>query len=185
MIIFEGIATSGKSTMIEKLKEKLAGQYSIATFPEDETLLPIVKNKDIDVALRFLWNFIEKRLQKTEADVLLVDRLYFTHIFRTKSTNRDFRVIENFLLNTYDAGVIFLFVDENTLEKRIKGAESLRGDWGQGKKGTMEERVAYYVEQQGILRDAISKSRIPHIACNTTKMEWDRYGASIISFSKL
>jgi thymidylate kinase len=186
LIIFEGIATSGKTTLIEKLQKILKPRYSIAVFPEDETLMPIVKNKNKDIALHFLWDFIEKRLKRTKKDVLLVDRLYFTHIFRTKSSNKDFQAVEDFLLNLYDALVILLFVDENTIEKRIRKTEKLRGgDWGQGKKGPMEERIAYYANQQRILRRAIKESRVPHLVFNTTEMKWRKYADKIIDFTQI
>jgi len=53
LIIFEGIATTGKTTMITNLFAYLQKKDSVVFISEEETLIPIFGNEDPVKAIRF------------------------------------------------------------------------------------------------------------------------------------
>ena len=70
VFIFEGIATSGKSTLIQQLKASLSSLY-IVVVDEAETHIPIMKeteNSHID----FFTNLVSEKLS-SNADLVIFD----------------------------------------------------------------------------------------------------------------
>lgn len=92
IVIVEGIATSGKTSIINEL-EKLfinnAVDYSI--LKEELVLIPLLKNTNPQIALRHLTQLLQC-VRSTE--ILIIERFHFTHILRTHSNIRDFSELE-------------------------------------------------------------------------------------------
>ena len=53
-LLLEGMATSGKSTIIKQLGDELGTNMSIKIVPETETLMKIVENTDRSVSIAYL-----------------------------------------------------------------------------------------------------------------------------------
>src|SRR3990167_7124032 len=97
ILILEGIATSGKTSVKNKLADAFVEKgINFSIIEEDETLMPILHNTDKQVGIDLLKKVIDNAL-KAEKDFIIFDRLFFTHIFRTKSSIEDFREIENLI----------------------------------------------------------------------------------------
>jgi thymidylate kinase len=123
-LIFEGVATSGKSTIITQLSNKLAVHKTIKVVPETETLMKIVDNTDKSVSIAYLTEVI-KDTYRDDYNMVLFDRLYLTHIFRTRSSRADYKIIED-LLRPYNPETIFLKVDEVAVADRVAKASEHR-----------------------------------------------------------
>src|SRR3989344_736664 len=153
LIIFEGIASSGKTKVARDLKiEFEKKELSVAYISEEVTLMPVIDNKSVGVASDYLKKQLEN-LCKEETDVIIVDRFHFTHIFRTNAEIKHFREIELFLSNSFEAYVVLLTIGDDKIKDRILKAMEMRGSkWAKGRRGTIEEKVKYYMEQQNILK---------------------------------
>lgn len=176
ILILEGIATSGKTTIKDKLvdffkKKKL--KYLI--IEEKETLMPILNNTKVRVSINHLKRILKKVLPKKK-DVIIFDRLYFTHIFRTKSTIKDFEEIES-LFSKNNTFLAFLKIDKKKIPERIFNA--MRNDrskmWADyvRSKGNNKQIIQYYQSQQDLLLKLLKKSRINYKIYNTSKLNQD------------
>lgn len=182
IIIIEGIATSGKTSLKNALVEKLEKQeLKCQVVEEDETLMPILHNKDLQTSLDFLDKVIDKLIH-TKADILIFDRLYFTHIFRTNSTVEDFKHIED-VLKTYKPLVVLLRLDEATIPERITDSFAKRDqkwiDYVRSK-GTDEQIVNYYTEQQRKLIEMTKETTLAKLILNATKQDFSSLADQII-----
>jgi len=179
VLIFEGIAATGKTTLENSLISARPSE-EVGFVSEAETLMPLIDNKNCDVAVAHLEKLLE-RIAGSPQDAVIIDRFHLTHAFRTNSSIDRFSKIESLLLN-YDTKMVLLVVDEKKLESRIKDADSRRGDaWGQGKKGSIEERVAYYSRQQKKLVRLAASSKLKVVTIDTTQQRWDDYTDQLLA----
>lgn len=98
-IILEGIATSGKSTVIKMLVSSFPNSQIVKVVPEAETLMAIESNTDLETSISYLKYVIEQAYQ-SPSDVVIFDRLYLTHMFRVHGAIADFAIIEDLLILT-------------------------------------------------------------------------------------
>lgn len=146
-IIFEGIATSGKSTIIQALINLLEPETKLKVVPETETLMSVVDNTEQSVAVAYLTKLIGK-VYADDLDIVIFDRLYLTHIFRTHSSIASFRTIED-MLRPFEPQTIFLEVNEGAVADRvIRASEHRDPEWKEyifTKGQTTEEIADYYI----------------------------------------
>jgi len=182
IIILEGISTSGKTTLKEKLCDNFdRRKLKYCAIGEEATLMPILENADKEVALDLLNKIISDSLNQ-EADIIIFDRLYFTHIFRTNSAISDFASIEN-LLVAHDSLLILLAIEKTEIKNRILGAMEHRDkDWVDfvKRKGSNAEIIEYYSNQQDKLIELAKKSKVKSLILDTTKLNFDDLNIRII-----
>jgi thymidylate kinase len=148
IIILEGIATSGKSTITESIKEQLPG-LTLRTVSEEETHIPIMKQTD-KLHIPFFKNLIEEAVAE-KPDLVIFDRLHLTQAFRAGASLADYSGIEK-LISNYDAMIVFLKVDEQAIAERVAKAATHRdpscGEYIKTKGATEGEIAEYYITQQ-------------------------------------
>lgn len=185
ILILEGIATSGKTTIKNKLVnffKKRGLNYLV--IEEDKTLMPILNNTDADISINHLNKILKKVLFPKKEVIIIFDRLYFTHIFRTKSSLKDFKEIES-LLSKKNAFLSFLKIDKKKISERIfnalknERAKTLWVDYIK-KKGTNAEIINYYQRQQDLLLDLLKKTKIKNKTYNTTDLNFDLIAKKIL-----
>jgi len=175
ILILEGIATSGKTAVKDELGKALKEKgLKLSVIGEEETLMPILDNAEKGVSIDHLKKIINAALESAKRkDVLIFDRLFFTHVFRTQSDIKDFEEIEKMFKG--NVLLAFLKIDENKISQRISSAMKHRPkEWGDyvKKKGTMVEIFQYYKHQQRLLLDLLKKTSIPHRVYNSTNMDF-------------
>jgi len=182
IIILEGIASSGKTAIKNYLCEYLKNKrLNFIIVEEDESLMPILDNKDPHVAINHLKEAISKYLKKN-VDVIIFDRLYFTHVFRTKSELDTFSEIEN-LIKLHNAKIFLLKIDESQIKNRIFGAMKHRGEkWSQyvKSKGNDEEIVDYYTKQQRKLIELLEQTSLEHETLDTTGKDFESISEKVL-----
>lgn len=173
ILILEGIATSGKSTVIAGLQKRLAG-HNIRIAGEAETHIPIMKQTG-----RLHIEFFEELLNRTisgSSDLLIFDRLYLTQAFRANATLKKYSLVEG-VLNKQDALTAFLKVDEPAIAERVSIATEHRdyswGEYVKTKGGNPEQVADYYISQQQYLLKLLETSILPHITCDTTNQNYN------------
>ena len=177
LIIFEGIAGSGKTTLEKLLADRLTDACIIA---EAETLMPLIDNKDAAIAKTHLLKLLDDLTSKQEP-VLIVDRFHFTHAFRTASPFALFLSMEKLLETSFDPLLILLSFNEKLISERLQETIARRGNaWAKGKKGALEERVIYYRNQQRRLAELFKESTLPKIHIDTSDKDWERCLATIV-----
>jgi tRNA uridine 5-carbamoylmethylation protein Kti12 len=92
ILIFEGIATSGKSTIINRLAKSLPKEIETRVLTEDFTHIPIMKKND-DLCIDFFKRLISEILS-SGYEVVLIDRLYLTQAFRAGASLEDYLEID-------------------------------------------------------------------------------------------
>jgi len=102
LIIFEGVASSGKTTLEDLLLEQTKDAELIT---EDATLMPLIDNTDIKVAKKHLKEVLDK-INSMSVPIVLLDRFHLTHIFRTKSDLDTFQEIEEYLIKQRKGGIL-------------------------------------------------------------------------------
>lgn len=182
-LIFEGIATSGKSTIITRLNNELAVHKTVKVVPEAETLMKIVGNTDKSVSIAYLTEVI-KDTYRNNYDMVLFDRLHLTHIFRTRSSMADYEIIED-LLRPYVPETIFLEVDEAAVADRVAKASEHRDpkwkDYIYTKGATINKIADYYTRQQRNQLKILRESTLPYRIFNTTAHDYDTIIQAIVN----
>ena len=182
IIILEGIATCGKSTLTKKLKELAETKgLHLCAMDEEETMWPLRNATDKEVCIVFLKNLLQQVFEKSY-DVVIFDRFHFSQVFRTRGTVEDFMIIED-LLRPY-AKVVLLKVEESSIHERIRETMLRRPpSWAEyvRKKGTDEEIDAYYIHQQRLLEELCAKTTLPVEIVDTTLMEFDVIAVNLMS----
>lgn len=182
IIIFEGIATSGKTTIIKEL-EKLLDRKSIKYIfvDEGETLMPILNNKDPKISKNHILSILRKILS-SNIDLVIFDRLYLTHLWRTDSNPDIFKESENILLQN-DTIICFLQIPEELISERIKLAMSYRNnewnDYARSKGETFDDVVGYYKNQQKDLLKILDNIKIKNHIFSTQDMNFTKIAQEI------
>lgn len=181
IIQLEGIATSGKTSVKNKLADAFVEKgVNFSIIEEDETLMPILHNTDKQVSIDLLKKVIDNAL-KAKKDFIIFDRLFFTHIFRTKSSVEDFREIENLIKD--QSFLVFLKIDEANIPERVAYARQHRDkSWDEyvSKKGSDEEIYQYYINQQRLLLDLLKHTSLKYKIYDTTDMEFKNVANEIL-----
>lgn len=177
LLLFEGIASSGKTTLIKLLTETFVATHSLFVLPEEKTLIPFFSNKDRDIAIHHL---SEMASNLPQSDITIIERFHLTHSFRTNTPLDYFKSIEEEFLQKYDVTVYLLTILEEHIRARIEETSRARGAlWKHRKEGSLDERTEYYqVQQRYLLREA-KNSCLQVIAIDTTKKEWLTYVQNI------
>lgn len=179
LLILEGVATSGKSTLTDKLRHKL-GKENVVVYSEEDTHIPIM-DKPQELHIDFFRSLITK-LAATEADLVIFDRLYLTQAFRANATIDDYADIEN-SLQQYPVLTAFLKVDEDAIAERVQLAtlhrEESWGEYVKTKGATFTEIADYYIKQQLRQLELLDKSKLEYIILNTTHHDYDQAAQEI------
>ncbi|MFH1620471.1 MAG: hypothetical protein ABIB04_00080 [Patescibacteria group bacterium] len=170
-IIFEGIASSGKTTLERMLQEKLEGSVIVS---EGQTLMPLIENKEPQKAVEHLSTVLDE-IEKQSTKAFIVDRFHLTHAFRTSASLSLFGEIEKRINEEHKPLIVMLQMNEKVISDRIKETAALRGtSWAKGKQGSLEEKVAYYKDQQRKLVELIKQSNLPVVIVDTSDKDWSR-----------
>jgi thymidylate kinase len=148
---------------------------------EDQTLMPILHNNEKSAALKLLDEVVKKVLA-SDNEVVIFDRLYFTHIFRTNSNVDDFSEIIN-LLSKYEVLLVLLTIEKSSIGDRILKTMEQRGPgWTEfvKKKGTNEEIVEYYTDQQDKLINLAKESELPTVVFDTTLGNYEEINYAVV-----
>lgn len=186
ILIFEGIPTSGKSTLTETIKEQLKG-LTVRVATEAETHEPIMGQTN-ELHVSFFENLIEK-LVTEKPELIIFDRLYITQAFRAGASLTEYSAIE-ILLSQYAALTVFLRVDERAIAERIAKAVEHRDSspddsfqWGEyfsSKGSTGDEIAEHYMAQQRNQIELLGTSTLPHMVCDTTHHEYSEIARQIL-----
>jgi thymidylate kinase len=185
LLILEGIATSGKSTVIGSITEKMQG-LTVRIAGEPETHIPIMKQTD-ESHIEFFEKLIE-RLISGKPDLIIFDRLYLTQAFRAGISLKQYSNLEN-TLASLDTLTVFLKVDEDAIAQRIaKAAEHRDPSWGEyiKTKGDDIDGIAgYYITQQRNQMKLLKTSSLPYIVCNTSNHNYSEVTRQILKKLKI
>lgn len=172
IVVFEGIASSGKTTLEKILAERL-GNATILS--EEKSLMPIIDNEDKNIALQHL-EVLLREVKERRNESFIIDRFHLTHAFRTGSRLGDFSEVENELANEGRVLMILLTIDPEHIKERIEEAALFRKDkWKKGAQGSIEEKETYYRRQQEILKSLLLQSTLPSLTIDTTDKAWEKY----------
>ncbi|HUC89951.1 MAG TPA: hypothetical protein VMR45_04060 [Patescibacteria group bacterium] len=172
-LIFEGIATSGKSTITGHLVKSLKDEMRIELATEEQTHIPIMAQRS--ELNTFFFEDLINELTLKQPDLLIFDRLYITQAYRAKSDLAEYSAIEDILL-PYSPHTIILKVDEDAIPERIKAASEHREEkWLEylKTKGNNFEEIAHdYIDQQRGLLKLVKQSRLPYKLFDTTSHDY-------------
>jgi thymidylate kinase len=174
-LIFEGIATSGKSTVTTDLIKTLKNEMKVVLAAEEQTHEPIMNQKN-ELNTLFFKDLINK-LTRKNPDLIIFDRLYLTQADRAKSDLAKYSSVEEALL-PYSPHTIILKVNEAAIANRLKTTAEHRGqEWVEkfwrSKGNTYEEIAKYYIDQQRGLLQLVTQSKLPYTVFDTTNHDYD------------
>jgi len=181
IIILEGIATSGKTSIIKYLSAFFDQKnFKFSIISEDKTLMPILHNQDKQVSIELL-KLVIKQALTDDKEFIIFDRLFFTHIFRTNSDYSNFREIEQ-MIKDYTI-LAFLKIDEDQIPTRIEYARQHRDkSWNEyiSQKGNDEEIYQYYIQQQRTLENLLNQTNLNYKAYNTTNLQFEEITQDLV-----
>lgn len=172
-LIFEGIATSGKSTITSQLIKSLKDEMAVELATEEQTHIPIMDQRN-ELNTLFFEDLINQLTLK-HSDLLIFDRLYITQAYRAKSNLKEYASTEKTLM-PYSPHTIILKVDEVAIASRIKAASEHREkewlEYLETKGSNFDEIAKDYIEQQRGLLELVKQSAIPYSIFDTTLHEY-------------
>lgn len=175
VFIFEGIATSGKSTVINAIVKALPKEIKTRVYTEAFTHLPIIDKTD-ELCTDFFMRLVAEAMEG-DNDVVFFDRLYLTQANRAGVSLDRYLDLE-MMLYANQAETILLKVDETEIPERITQAMAHRDpDWAKyvATKGkTTEQRAGYYISQQRNLLSLLAQSRLPQEIFDVTAQKYAR-----------
>ena len=181
-LIIEGIATSGKTTIIGMLENALIGSRKVKVIPEVDTIMVIEVNTSKQTSINHLKKLIDITYKSSD-DIVIFDRLYLTHIFRTNGTIDDFMDIEE-MLKQFSPINVYLKVDEKVIADRVKSAAGNRQpEWKQyiKTKGSDYHEIAnYYISQQRNQLRLLTDSKIEYKIYDTTNHNYEEIVEDIL-----
>lgn len=181
ILLLEGIPTSGKTTISQKIA-KLLENHKVQIIDENTIWMPLISNQNPQTALDFLLKIIQTKIPET--DFLIIDRLHLTHAFKTNSDLEFFDLVENWLVEN-NTKLVILTIDKNEIYQRIEQSFGHRDtSWQEyvGKKGSVAEIKNYYQNQQEILLQTANISKLNYLKIDTTNSDFDRIAAEIVNF---
>lgn len=184
IIILEGMATSGKSTITKSLYKKLSAQGKrVRAVTEAETLMPILHDTSLGVNLRQCEDLLAK-YSATDCDYLIFDRFYFTHIFRSQAEAATFNEVLAELMGQ-DTLAVLLTIPESQIEHRIFSSTAHRDpsweDFIMKKGETREDITEYYVEQQQLFLNLFAETKLNHIIIDSSKNNFGQIADEILA----
>lgn len=181
ILIIEGIATSGKSSLIEEISS-LIGKDKVKVYGERETHIPIMDKTD-DLHIEFFKSLLEDAA-KSNAELTIFDRFHFTQAFRAKASVVKYLEIED-LLARQATLVVYLHVDENAIANRVKHAAKHREEsWGEyvkTKGKSFDEIAQYYSDQQYNQLQLLKQSKLESRIFNTTDHDYETIANQIVN----
>lgn len=181
ILIIEGIATSGKSSLIKKLTEIL-GEKKLLILGEPATHIPIMDKTD-ELHIEFFKSLVNDAVQ-SDADLVIFDRLHYTQAYRAKANVVEYSEIDD-LLAKHDVLVAYLQVDESAIAERVRLAAEHRdkewGDYVQTKGKTFDEIAEYYITQQRSQLNLLSQTKLATQVFNTTQHNYQVIAEQIIN----
>jgi thymidylate kinase len=185
ILILEGIATSGKSTVTDTIREHLSG-LAIRVVSEAETHVPIMKQTN-ELHVTFFKSLINQSTTM-KSDLIIFDRLYLTQAFRAGVSLAEYSDLEN-MLSGHGALTVFLKVDERAIAERVaKAAEHREPSWGEyikTKGATNSEIANYYITQQRNQMKLLDTSALPYMVCDTTRHNYAETAQTILEELRL
>ncbi|MDB4984348.1 MAG: hypothetical protein JWM20_527 [Patescibacteria group bacterium] len=184
VIILEGVSTSGKTSVAEKIKVHFdEKRWRCMIVNEEETLMPIINNSNQEKASQHLEILLKEYLE-ANVDVLIFERLHLTHAYRTgtQDLKKGFGACEK-LLKKYWTKLCFLEVPESNISKRISSAMLHRkNNWvnyWELRERTPEEISNYYFKQQQQMREVLAQSNLSSMTFDTQNMDFERIADDI------
>jgi thymidylate kinase len=182
IVILEGIAASGKTSVKNELEKILIQKgLNYAFVDEEETLMPLLHNTNSAVANDHIVNLLNKYLSLNK-NILIFDRLYLTHIWRTGVSIESFIESTSLLLQN-KTQICFLEIPNSKIRERITLAQSHRDErWNtyvNTKGNTQNEIVAYYANQQDELLELLKNVPVPHTNFDTGDMDFQKIAEKI------
>ncbi len=176
VIILEGITTSGKTTVFTNLKRYAEEHALNARFiTEQETTMPYLDNTDLKHSRTSLEGLTDVVFSHP-ADLFVFDRLYFGHTFKTNSTAKDFRSIEEKLKN-FNTIICLLEIPEEDLENRILNSIKYRyKGWGEyvmkRAQGSVDNLISFYMERQRGTKKLFEESTLRRYVIDTKNQDY-------------
>lgn len=182
-LILEGIATSGKSTIINILKKSIPKNKHIKIIPEVNTIMVVADNTNEETSISHLKTLIDKAYED-QCDIVIFDRLYLTHAFRTHSTIQGYNDIEK-ILKPYSPITIYLKVEEKLIAERVqKASEHRKPEWKEyiSTKGKSFQEIAdYYIGQQRNQLNLLRDSNLPYKIYDTSNHNYEDISKDILT----
>jgi thymidylate kinase len=187
ILIIEGIPTSGKSSLIKNISE-LLGENRVKVYGEPETHIPIM-DKPEELHIEFFESLLQDAA-RSDADLVIFDRFYFTQAIRAKVGINAYSEIED-LLARQKTLVVYLQVDESAIADRVRLAAEHRDkeriedfEWGeyfQTKGETSDEIAKHYAMQQRDKKELLNQSKLKSRIFDTTHHEYQAIADQIIN----
>lgn len=179
ILIVEGMATSGKSSLINRITELMSASQ-VQLFSESETHIPIM-DKPHDLHIDFFKSLLTSATQKNR-ELTIFDRFHITQAFRANADIAQYSDIEN-LLSEHESRVVYLKVDEFAIADRVKLATEHRDKkWGEyvSTKGSNFSEIAdYYINQQNSQLRLLAQSKLHSSVFNTTDHNYEAIAKTI------
>lgn len=184
-LIFEGIATSGKSRIADFLIRTLKDKLTIILATEEQTHVPIMEKRS-ELHINFFEELVSELALK-RPDVLMFDRLYITQAYRANTDLSEYASLEA-ALQFYSPHTILLTVDEESIASRIQAAATHRDhEWRQylhSKGSTFDEIAQDYIWQQRGLLKLVEQSKLPYTIFNTTNHDYETVCQQVLDLIK-
>ena len=187
ILIIEGIPTSGKSSLIEKLS-KLLRDKQLAVFSEPKTHEPIMDKPD-ELHIEFFNSLLQDAV-KSSADLVIFNRFHFTQALRAQASISEYLEIED-LLAKQKTLVAYLQVDESAIADRIRLTAERRDEspaehfqwveYFKTKGKTFDEIAKHYATQQRNQMELLKQSKLKKRIFNTTNHEYKTIASQIIN----
>lgn len=185
IILLEGCATSGKSTVQKKLVDQLVTMGKSVLPVNEEVItrsLHSPETRNIDGSQEHLKNII-KEYFSLDYDYIILDRFHFSHIISLGANLEDLKEI-GIILKEHDVRLLYFYFLKESIADRIVKTLVFRNDEGYRKHydriihGTHSEEEAqqaiyeYYLYRLEKYEELIAKMGLKTLSIDTTQMTY-------------
>ncbi len=183
ILILEGLQSSGKTILAEKLVETLQPKYRVRIFDEDETLTPIRNETRPEMWLRHYLQIVET-IENSNEEIFILDRFHLTkwdlaipYLYEPLEAG----------LAKHSSSLFLLTIPCNKIERRMRDTQAYRGPaWKLNSDGkSFTEEAERSCATQEILREYLQHSILPSREIGTDDKDWVGYVDEMLSFAHL
>jgi thymidylate kinase len=174
LLILEGMSTAGKTSLQKAIAKNLDQNHHEYNLVCETLSAGVIENPDINVLGSLIDSF-----ESGPNDLIIIDRLHVTFGAVANLSDDDFMMLEE-RLRKYDPVLVFLYLNEDVINERLRKAVNHRGEWWAQELTKYSDDPDWFSRTQKKLFKYYELSGLVKVAYNTSSPNFEAMAKEII-----